>query len=110
MSRPPEDAPPPAWLQALYEAMRQRWLGGDGALDNNRAGLAVLLRQGVAGWVSAWSPALHRAETEAPAGTLAPEPTRDGAGVPEPARAEMAAVLANMVWAAAAAAQQGAAR
>lgn len=103
MSRPLEDAPPRARLQALYEAMRQHWLGDDGALDGSRAGLAVLLRQGVAGWVGAWSPALARAEAEAPAGTAA---TRDSPGVPEPARAAMTAVLANMVWAAA----QGATR
>ena len=95
MTAPTEDSPASA---RLYEAMRQRWLGGqDEALGNSRAGLAVLLRQGVAAWVGAWSLPLQRAEAPSPG---APEATRGGTLLPEPSRAEMVTVLATMVWAA----------
>lgn len=89
-------------LRELYEAMRQRWLGADEEALAGSRGLAVLLRQGVAACGNAWSLPLMRAEG-ASAGT-APAATGAVAGSGlsfGPARAELATVLATMVWTAA---------
>ncbi len=99
-----KDSPASTRPQELYEAMRQRWLGGeeDEALGSSRAGLAVLLRQGVAAWDRACSLSFPRAEASTGAVPAAPEATRGGGTLfPEPSRAELARVLATMVWAAA---------
>jgi hypothetical protein len=85
-------------VRSSYEEIRQRWLGGqDEAGCGNRAGLAVLLRQGVATWATARSP--PRASPGAV--PLAPSRLGGAALLPEPSRAQMAAVLATIVWAAA---------
>ena len=91
-----QDSPEPTRLQELYETMRQQWLFGE-ALGGGRAGSSLLLRRGVAAWVRAWPP-LTPATTEAsPAATA---PRGGGALVSDPSRAQMATVLATMVWAA----------
>jgi hypothetical protein len=93
----PQDSPESTRLQELYEAMRQQWLFGE-ALGGGRAGLALLLRQGVAAWVRAWPLPSAKAE----ASTVAqPAPQGVRALVAEPSRAQMATVLATMVWTAA---------
>jgi hypothetical protein len=94
-----EAAPASGQLRELYEAMRQRWLGADEEALAGSRGLAVLLRQGVAAWGNAWSLPLVRAEGAstgvAPAATGAVAGTALSLG---PGRAELAAVLATMVW------------
>ena len=87
--------------------MRQHWLGGqDEALGGGRAGLAVLLRQGVAAWVGAWVLPLQpqAAASERPV-AKAPDAAR-GTFLPESSRSQMSTVLATMVWAAAQGATQ----
>ena len=104
MNAQAEDSPTSA---KSYEAMRQRWLGGqDEALGSSRAGLAVLLRQGVAAWVGAWALPLQRAAASSGPAPKSLDATRGGTLLPEPSRAQMSTVLATMVWAAA----QGATR
>jgi hypothetical protein len=90
----PQGSPESTRLQELYEAMRRQWLFGE-ALGGGRAGLSLLLRQGVAAWVRAWPP-LPPARTEASPAA----PQGGGALVSDPSHAQMATVLATMVWAA----------
>lgn len=96
MSGPPEGSL--ASVRSSYEEIRQRWLGGqDEAGCSNRAGLAVLLRQGVATWATAWSP-----PQASPGAVPLASSERGGAALlPEPSRAQVAMVLATIVWAAA---------
>ena len=102
MTAPSEAAPAAGQLRELYEAMRRRWLGADDEALAGSRGLAVLLRQGVTAWGNAWSLPLTRAEG-APTGAAAATPgAMVGGGLSlGPARAELATVLATMVWTAA---------
>jgi hypothetical protein len=97
-----EAAPASGQLRELYEAMRQRWLGADEAALAGSRGLAVLLRQGVAAWGTAWSLPLTRAEGASTGTAPAAVGAVAGSGLPlGSGRAELATVLATMVWTAA---------
>jgi hypothetical protein len=78
----------PSEHAARYEALRGHVLGPHHALPA-REGLAVLLRQGVAAWMTAWSrvpaPAVRAAQDE-----------REQPPLPDGASAEVVRVLAAM--------------
>jgi len=58
VSAPPEGAsrePPTATIVASYEALRRMALGQRGPDDEPSLGLAILVREGVAAWLQAWT-------------------------------------------------------
>lgn len=85
---PPAEVGPPQVLTDDYEALRKDALAGCG----RGHGLALLLREGMAAWIRAWSCA------PGPAPGVA-RPVRAEPGLPAGVRSEVVSVLASMALA-----------
>jgi hypothetical protein len=74
-----------------YEALRDAALGGATTAATNARGMAVFMRDGMAGWMRAWRDCVAAARAR----------ESDARGTRSAPRPEMVAVLVQMAWAAA---------